>query len=167
MDDQRTGRNGGHIRWLNRLRIASAVVCSSIFVLSVAFWIRSYYRYQAVFIKQGAIVYAVGAYGGYMCASIRPAHARSQAWQVNDWPMDKNRGVVADDAKSANMFGFGGEGYHDGVAVLLVPAWFLSLGSGLASLLLWRMKAIAFSVRNLLIATAVIAVILGIAVYPK
>jgi hypothetical protein len=131
------------------------------------FWIRSYYWYQAVFVKQGTIVYAVGAYGGYMCASIRPAYGKGKAWKVNDWPMDKNREVVANHAKATNIFGFGGEKYHEGVAVLLVPAWFVSIGSGVVSLLLCRAKTVAFTVRNLLIATALLAAILGLAVYPK
>src|SRR5260370_21326255 len=122
MDDQRTNREGGGIKWLRRVRIAFAIFFGIICVLSVVFWARSYYRYQAVFVKQNTIVYALGAYGGYMCASIRPAHAKSTAWKVNDWPMDKNRGVVANHAKATNIFGFGGEKYHEGVAVLLVPA---------------------------------------------
>jgi len=66
-----------------------------------------------------------------------------------------------------NIFGFGGEKYHEGVAVLLAPAWFVSIGSGMVSLLLCRAKTVAFTVRNLLIATALVAAILGLVVYPK
>jgi hypothetical protein len=166
MDDQRTSRAIG-LKWPRRIRIAFAILFGIICVLSVVFWVRSYYWYQAVFVRQGTIVYAVGAYGGYVCASIRPAYAKGKAWKVNDWPMDKNREVVAREAKATNIFGFGGEKYHEGVAVLLVPAWFVSFGSGGASLLLWRAKAVAFTVRNLLIATALVAAILGLVVYPK
>ena len=164
---QSADRAVGRIRWLRQVRIAFAILFGIICVLSVVFWIRSYYRYQALFVKQNTTVYALGAYGGYMCASIRPAHSKSTTWRINDWPMDKNRGVVAQHAKSTNIFGFGGEKYHEGLAVLAVPAWFVSIGSGGASLLLWRRKTISFTIRNLLIATALVAALLGLIVYPE
>src|SRR5215212_4129154 len=167
MDEQSASGAGTGITWLRRVRIAFAILFGIICLLSVVFWIRSYYRYQALFVKQNTTVYALGAYGGYMCASIRPAHSKSTTWRINDWPMDKNRGVVAQHAKSTNIFGFGGEIYHEGVAVLAVPAWFVSIGSGGASLLLWRRKTISFTIRNLLIATALVAALLGLIVYPE
>ena len=168
MDEQRTNRTSGGRAWLRRVRIAFAIFFGISCALSVVFWVRSYYWYQAVFVRQGAIVYAVGAFGGYMCASIRPAYGKGKAWKVNDWPMDTMRDVVAHQVvPETNIFGFGGEKYHEGVAVLLAPAWFVSIGSGMVSLLLWRAKTVAFTVRNLLIATALVAAILGFVVYPR
>ena len=168
MDDQRTDREGGGGTWLRRVRIAFAIYFGITSVLSVVFWVRSYYWYQAVFVRQGAIVYALGAFDGYMCASVRPAYGKGKAWKVNDWPMDTMLDVVAHQVvPETNIFGFGGEKYHEGVAVLLAPAWFVSIGSGMVSLLLCRAKTVAFTVRNLLIATALVAAILGLVVYPK
>ena len=51
MDDQRVDRKGAVLKWLNRVRIAAAVFLGIVCMLSIAFWVRGYYRYQAVFLK--------------------------------------------------------------------------------------------------------------------
>src|SRR5690349_4186103 len=106
--DQYGAQMSGSVTWLRRIRIASAIVLGFTCALCVVFWIRSYFWYQAVFVRHGTIVYAAGAFDGFMCVSIRPANAKGRAWKLNDWPMDTMRDVVAHQVvPTTNIFGFG------------------------------------------------------------
>ena len=183
MDDQRIDREGGGIK-CRRLRIAWSVLCGTICVLLIVLWVLSYWWNGSVEIRVSSTrELMVMSVQGYTYWGTLPD--QDWNWNVSIEPLDEGdqtfiltSGIRIDThetfrtgnlASNANAglnwrgrFGFGLSHSPD-VQFVSFPHWFLVLLSAAfatAPWLHWR-----YSLRTLLIATTLVAVVLGLIVW--
>jgi hypothetical protein len=137
------------------LRYAAAVVFALLAVASVGWWVRSYYWWDST----GARTVRLDSYYGSTWMTVSDRN-----WGALDW------GAQPADDKEAVRFwrqGLLGLDYHRDKwgTVVAVPHWFLAASSlGLAALFTFK-RTWRYSLRTILIATTLLAAILGLAVY--
>jgi hypothetical protein len=157
-------------RFLRYLRIAFSATCLIACVLLIALWVRSYwwrdYLYADAFVRQVKVQSIYGQLGVLWFADYEPTWAHGSE-TAEEW------------STFVSKYGFGGYKYHppatasdlptfdwlsssDGVSVLL-PHWFAVLLIATLATALWIPWR--FSLRTLLIATTLIAVVLGLIVW--
>jgi hypothetical protein len=163
MDDQRTDREGGRIRF-RKLRIAWSVGWGVIAVLLIALWVRSYSRADILFLRNSSGQRTLGTTTG-----VFEIASASQQFVNPTYPGDTNGWKY--DSQMPTQFGQSTLFYFHlvnqrspGLFLVLFPGWlpatiFLLLAVA-PHLPRWR-----FSLRTLLIATTRIAVMLGLAVW--
>ena len=150
-------------RFLRYLRIAFSAVCGIACVLLVVLWIRSYQRQttkgsrgdRITHLNSKKRLFAIGTQTGAIYLSL--AHhdvrgpGRNGGWTVN-YP-------------DSRVLGFGA--YVNPLSkTLRIPLWFLTLLASLFAAAPWLHKLPRrFSLRTLLIATTLVAVVLGAIVY--
>ena len=155
------------------LRIACSVVCGIAFVLLIVLWIRSYWRYQMIGNLHGVVVAGVvESFRGRIWCFV-PERALSTKWEYVSQQPEVHFGTTSPPNvwRWPDTFGFGVHwpprpwppGDTFGVCF---PHWFAAqvfAGVGTAPWirqLTWR-----FSLRTLLIATTLVAVVLGLVVW--
>jgi hypothetical protein len=139
-------------RYLRYLRIAFSTTCGITAVLLVVLWVRSYYAADSLRLSRqsGSVVLASG-YGGL--SLLTSDGTLDPGWKLNHRQPDF---IVS---KSRFRFGF-----QDGV--LGVPHWFAVISAATVAAVPWISQARwRFSLRTLLIATALIALVLGTIVW--
>jgi hypothetical protein len=152
-------------RLIRGLRIAWSVVWGIVCVLLIVLWVRSYYVADSVY---GHIPWTNFVAGGselgkvYLLFNAEPR----RAWGVVNTPLINEAYVETyrNDPilRRPNRFGLG-VSYPPPYTVLHAPLWLLALLSATLAAtpwLPWR-----FSLRTLLIATTLIAVVLGVVVW--
>jgi hypothetical protein len=144
------------------LRIAWSVVCSLACVLFVWLWIRSYMWVDAVRLTaapSGGAIQFVSIPGRLGIGQMVPA----KPWSFFRMSANQWREVTARSSGKIPSEFIGGIIRNKAVDQIFVPYWLLVLGStvvGCAPWLGWR-----FSLRALLVGTALVAVVLGLAVW--
>jgi hypothetical protein len=139
------------------LRIAVSAFFGVLTLLLVVLWVRSYWRSNFVSIDGPQIRFVVGAVGGRIGGlGFEPKPTRTTI-SVN---YDSSR--VSDDwiqrIREQSRLGIL---YEPGG--FLVPAWTIAIVAAIAAYLPWA--GFCFSLRSLLIAMALVAVVLGLAVW--
>jgi hypothetical protein len=151
-----------------KLRVAFSVVCGTIGLLLVSLWVRSYFSSVFVvghFFYRGALI-AESSHGrvtlGYRHGALLSNGVSGSHWGIHYKSLDEWQPF--DPPMSARpAFGLSKSQAFDFV---ILPYWFFTLGSVIAIAGLWSFTR-RFSLRSLLIATTLIAVILGLAVLAK
>ena len=142
----------------SNLRIAWSVLCAIACVLLIVLWVRNYWVVDEVtapvttqhFITSGSVPGAVAIGWGKGTRNWKIIHPRTQDW----------RDAVGENVPSPVWFGVT---RRSGFVVVWMPSWFLILvfaTLAAAPWLTWR-----FSLRTLLIATTLIAMMLGLIVW--
>jgi hypothetical protein len=142
-----------------KLRIAWSVVCGIACVLLIALWVRSYWRHDyvnwmptanrqvEVFAIQGRLVFGTWVQTTFV------------TWRHYSNPVADKQGALRIIKSYENAFGF---------AIvkpsLVVPYYFLVLVTGVVAVAPWLSMS-RFSLRTLLIATTLVAVVLGLIVW--
>jgi hypothetical protein len=151
-----------------KLRIAWSVGCGALCLLLIALWVRSYSRWGGFAISpvKDTVVQVYGVKGR---AELLIAHAvgygASPQFHITPIdPINDESVAILDDRMqrlASPRLGFGFWAGSNG-ALVIVPGWFLvsvAAASAVSPWLPWR-----FSLRTLLIASTLVAIILGIIV---
>lgn len=160
MDDQRTDREGGGIKF-RKLRIAWLVFWGVAAVLLFALWVRSYWRVDKIWWPTAANnSWAVGTFRGRTLVTVGGNYRGPNELQ---WALSRGGDeALTDRSKPIYGFSFGPRYYS-------MPIWFPALLAVTLAAIPSAIKAVPwsnrFSLRTLIIATTLVAVVLGIAVY--
>ncbi|MFL6546619.1 MAG: hypothetical protein ACJ8LM_15765 [Candidatus Udaeobacter sp.] len=138
---------------LRKLRIVFSAFCGLACVLLIVLWVRSYWRLQIVERMVGLHAFQISSVKGHFAIAYRKPYAALGRYYLS---------VLAGDAADWRKAGKAGFAYcRDGtVTELVAPHWLLAGCAGLLSAtpwLRWR-----FTLRTLLVATTLVAVVLGL-----
>jgi hypothetical protein len=138
-----------------KLRIAWSVVCGILCLLLTALWVRSYLRWDVVCQDKWAAFIAVSSSRGYvqLVAADNPLQSQAQGWTISRRPL-----LIRFPRFKTNT-GFAWSATPNAMS-LTVPHWLLVLCCLLLSTTPWIHWR--FSLRTLLIATALVAGVLGL-----
>jgi Na+/glutamate symporter len=139
-----------------KLRIAWSVACGVVAMLLCVLWVRSYWWADVVNIDVPTpfAVQFLSALG-HSSAAI---YESEQGW---DWVrVNAELDPAMKDVAQQDCFGFK---VRDGDWIILAPHWFLILLAGSIAVIPWLLYR--FTLRTLLIATTLVAVVLGLIVY--
>jgi hypothetical protein len=142
---------------LRHLRIAVTALCLTACVLLVALWVRSYWRLEILEKRTGfAAVQISSVVGRIAIGHLDPPNAIGRSY-LN---------VPAGDAADWRTGGVSGIGYYEDGAVtaFIAPHWLPALLCAALAVIPWIARSWRFSLRTLMIATALVAVGLGIIV---
>jgi hypothetical protein len=159
MDDQRTDRAGGGMRF-RKLTIAFSAVCGTVCLLLIALWVRRYFA-QDVITGPLSDTTSLGI-------SSRPEGIGVfyQEFSTPQWRLLSLRPDIPNINPYAAFSGFGlcrAEGELFGI---IVPYWFLVVATGApATVLLVKAWPWRFSLRTALIVTMLIAAVLALVVW--
>src|SRR4051812_38543191 len=154
-----------------KLRIAWSVVWGLSAVLLIALWVRSYWRHDSVQfpISKTDLVGAWSIHG--TIAAYRGTYQPGFFNKFNRFFYygDVNPKTIANRPQLRSGYhGPLGSGLMDGAtprSIPYAPHWFVALVAAVTGSLPWALKIRRFSLRTLLIATTLIAVVLGLAAY--
>jgi hypothetical protein len=141
------------------LRITWTVLCGIACVLLIALWIRSYWWGDAYSIQINNSWFCCSDLRGCVVLTSFDATKRSDIRAGYSW--GRAPGQRLNELLPIQFYGFYLNKDATGLGVV-VPVWFLmvvSIGCAVAPWLSWR-----FSVRNLLVATMFVAIVLGLSV---
>jgi hypothetical protein len=142
----------GRSRILRLLRIAFSAVCGIACVLLMVLWVRSYFRLDSLLVRVSPThVVDVGSINGGLLLQFRE-NDFSRGWLRKSHPIT-GRGI----ARSPFRFGSEFRSIHSGIQI---PHWSVVASAVLIAVAPW----IRFSLRTLLIATTLVAVVLRLAV---
>ena len=140
-----------------RLLNIASIVCLVACVALMGMWVRSYWRIDAIGATSGNNDFVIGSERGVIfCGgngSFRTAIATGVWRTESDLP---DEGPLPQ--PSFLLFHFE---YDQSGAEILIPYWFLVLSTGLLSILFWYKRGWQFTLRDLLIATTLLAIVLG------
>lgn len=156
-----------------KLRIAWSVVCGIACVLLIVLWWRSCFLFDKVSFgtRQSAII----------VESLR-SELQVQFVSTTGEFADPHYGIHTEDAPEGNNNYHGPEQWCAGefglglnipdevnsqwtYSLVRCPHWFLAIASAIAAFIPWSKQRLRFSLRTLLIATTLVAVVLGAIVY--
>lgn len=149
------------------VRRSLAVVFLLLWALSTVFWIRSHEWVDSIrYVPgSGSPVVLTYSHSGVLAVS---AH-RSETYKPTAEFHFIQRRERLDSGPDTGFLGLDG-GFNvatsptESVSYFVLPYWFLSVVSGLAGLLLTMRRQYRFTVRGMLVATAIVAVVLGLGI---
>ena len=145
-----------------KLRIARSIGWCVLAVLLVVMWARSFWYYEGVLSVFGNVTTVRGTIVVNLFDFVYGWKCENKGWSVdqgppegwsNDGPMPRWPPIRIDQS-------------HIGVFCIELEYWFLSLLFALLGIAVWKSTlALRFSLRTLIIATTLVAVVLGLAIY--
>ena len=155
-----------------KLRIAFSAVCGIACLIMILLWARSYWWWDTIVWgitdEQGFIVRSVkgAAVLEYLDFSGSEIDAVLFKWHVQSTPLpDTNRYPFGGVENTFAGFLIRHSGWRGNPFLLCVPFWFLVPLSAALAVILWGKWALRFSLKSLLIATTIVAVLLASVVY--
>jgi hypothetical protein len=140
---------------LKKLQIAWSVFCGVACVLLIVLWVRSYWRLELIAKSTSGIFLT------RIVSNSGSVYFFKQDMGVSKFDRGWSYGRSLKVQPNEGRFGFGRE--HEG---FFVPHWLLILISATFAVLPWiRQLQYRFSLRTLLMATTLVAVVLGLAVW--
>jgi hypothetical protein len=146
-----------------KLRTAWSVGWGVICVLLVALWVRSYWRYNAIFLSRPNFVVQVRSLQGRLSVLVKPTtNSDKKSWLVaNRPPLGDSEHLWPGLGESlAPQYSFAGFAIYRSpmLDIFAGPYWLFVFVGGLATTLPW----LRFSLRTLLIVATVFAIGLGL-----
>ena len=150
-----------------KLRIAFSVSCAIACVLLILLWVRSYWWVDSAYFqfRQMPTIGFLSGQGRAILGVEEPGTAGTQAGIESD-SIGRETSIL-DELPipiTAGRLGFNAKSYATGWAILS-PMYFLVLLSATLAAVPWIRWKRRFTLRALLIATTLVAVVLGVAVY--
>ena len=154
-----------------KLRIAWSILCGLVWTLVLFLFVRSFWWADSIDIpisagsplQIGTVQGTVGIVIGY------PAGAASRSrpgWNHFQSPTDEVRAELAKSNESLPSPIYGGLRKIQTIVVFFVPDWLVLVLVTMVGILPWHYRAMRrFSLRTLLIATTLVAVVLGLGVW--
>ena len=155
----------------HKLRIAWSVTWAIVAVLLVGVWVRSYWWADSVAVTISANVSPLqigsvqGTVGIVIACSPEVASRLTSRWNHFQSPTDEMRVELAKFGQSLPSPIYGGLRKIQSIVVFFVPDWLVLILVTVLGILPWLQWHRRFSLRTLLIATTLIAVVLGIVVW--
>jgi hypothetical protein len=152
-----------------KLRIAWSVGCAIAAVLLIVLWVRSYWWYDLLAVHPHR-PYGLGSYKGelvFACTNFPYSNwALQSKWTAHSYYITAKTPfpLMIDDQPVKTTMGFGWFSFGHSLYVF-VPHWFLMLATVPAASIPWIHRKNQFSLRTLLIATTLVAVVLGAIVW--
>jgi hypothetical protein len=146
-----------------KLRIAWSVGCGIACVLLIVLWVRSYWRTDSMTLWKAspsrfAYIQSVAGRLNFCKDVMSPGEPRFQTLPLDE----SSTGFIRALRRCENRFGFG-EISDWSLSAVIVPYWFLVLASMAITAAPWiTLIRFRFSLRTMLIATTLIAVVLGL-----
>jgi hypothetical protein len=144
-----------------KLRIAWSVACGIACVLLVVLWVRSYWWVDSIETRKTPTFWVVASSRGALGVGYNPLvyPVADRDWKFESYSPDYNEQMP--------VHSFLGFYIHhlQGEAAIVVPHWSLVLFTAVIAPLPWIRWSTQFSLRTLLIATTLVAVVLGLLVY--
>jgi hypothetical protein len=155
---------------LRYLRIAVSVVSLVACVLLIALWVRSYWYWDQLYnpITQTRLVIVESASGRAVLVMTSTVPGSPWTWHLSQRLDGKYWGGPLQNVQEENRHtGIGGFGYYvtPWNTTYRVPYWFLVLLFAMLGAAPWIKWSKQFSLRTLLIATTIVAMVLGAVVY--
>jgi hypothetical protein len=151
-----------------KLRIAWSTVCATLCLFVLALWIRSYYCWDVFNIPVTPFASQAGSAQGtlYIFENQRLGQFLPVPWSIRSFSVVYQDRQIEKDF-GGNFQGTLGFGEINGrlVTVYCAPHWFAALILALVSRLPWVTWNSRFSLRTLLVATTLVAVVLGLIVW--
>jgi hypothetical protein len=151
-----------------KLRIAWSVFCGIACVLLIVLWVRSYHFSDDFYgTIPGTNFIAAGSRLGYLSALFNDEPRRDWGYVGTPLPDEFWRKLYRENepSKPPNRFLLGISYPPPSYVTLCVPYWLLVLLSTLLAAVPWLPWSKRFSLRTLLIATTLVAVVLGLVVW--
>jgi hypothetical protein len=148
-------------RRFRKLRIAWSVGWGVVAVLLCVLWVRSYWQVEHIFWNGRAKYFGISIYPGEVTLERADTIFMPLGWSRVVFPIRDNDWTSDDEPRT--VLGFGWEA-EDNSKTAYIPFWFLTL-TGIALAILPAAAVKRFSLRTLLIATTLFAVVLGIIVW--
>jgi hypothetical protein len=144
-----------------KLRIAFSATCLIAFVLLIALWLRSYWREDTlVHRRHSAMIFVVSLQGEI---EVDQVGYIDDAPDTNSWDV-RIEAILPDKESTGNGFAFN-RGVYDNEFAFTFPQWCPVLVAGLLAAVPWLpWWSKRFTLRTLLIATTLVAVVLGLIV---
>jgi hypothetical protein len=138
-----------------KLRIAFSVTCLMACVLLIVLWVRSYKRVESLCLGTSSGNLSFASYVGRLQVLVSgvPAHSSFGSQKMDVIPTD------------VTTWAFNTESVPFRLIVAAVPFWFPVLLSATFAAMPWIRYFRRFSVRTLLIATTLVAIVLGLVVW--
>jgi hypothetical protein len=146
-----------------KLRIAWSVAFGIPCVLLIALWVRSYWIIEVITIPVASSrAVAMGSISGSVALSVlnSPSPWKTARIPANEWEIMVKFGALKFPSPV-----WGGLLRTPDVTVLLIPCWMLIALSATLAVAPWMRWTWRFSLRTLLIATTLVAIVLGLVVY--
>jgi hypothetical protein len=138
-------------RWPRYLRIGVSGLFGVVCVLLVVLWVRSYWRVDKLRRPNGNNSCEVSVFNGQILARWHLIMASKELHWILSAPIEN----------APSVWGRPVLGFRFRSSSFTVPIWFLAALSGVLSAIPWA----HFSLRTLLIATTLVAILLGLIVY--
>jgi hypothetical protein len=149
-----------------KLRIAWSVAWGVMALLLIVFWVRSYWRHDILTLRSALFVNYQSVCGDHFLAShldpwkqYKASKSQPDPRTIWDWKLSSVPAPVGE----RKRLGFSWLA-QDGIAIT-APHWFLVLVTGAGAAFPWIHLTNRFSLRTLLIATTLFAMLLGAIVY--
>jgi hypothetical protein len=148
---------------IRKLRIAFSAVCGIVCLLVIVLWVRSYWRSDLI---EGKGVGSrhhiqIGSLRGFLGVDYHYSYAtffrRSDNWRITSKP--------ADDLNVGTTSWYGKILHNSNQTAIIVPYWIVLLPFVALGVFPWLNRMKQFSLRTLLLATTLIAVLLGMIVF--
>ena len=154
------GMEGGeHIRpRFRKLRIAFSAACGVLCLLLIVLWVRSFWYADDIARFQNGNMYLIESAWG----SLRPVFSNKEA-PVNQWYFSSERVTDNGNPFAHATFGWDAKDFPT-YFMAYVPHWLVALLFATAAAAPWMHWSKRFSLRTLLIAVTVVAVLLGLVV---
>jgi hypothetical protein len=171
MDDQETRRASGGVR-SRKLRIAFSAACGMLCLLLIVLWVRSYSSIDHPRARYYLLEVFVSTYRGLVITDVdvnqtsESVHIPNVEWGINSFPMrDKFTYYLMNKQNVYSLLGFRWNSVGS-INEIDIPFWFLVLMAGGLGTMPWiRQFQWRFSLRTLLIATTLLAAVLGVIVW--
>jgi hypothetical protein len=140
----------------NRLRIAASVFFAVVAVVLCVLWVTSYWKWVAFFGElPDTNAFSVQSGGGSVAVYMMRADG---SWRLGIYDARKVMAKMQHMPLPAFQYGI-----ESGVTIVRAPHWFLLVVAGTAAAIPWLPWR--FSLRTMLIATTLVAVVLGLICY--
>ena len=158
---------------LRKLRIAWSVGCGIACVLLIALWVRSCWKSDNVNYKHIHTYVSLTSFRGSVGALWYETKSDDSTFEYENWVIEPDSTVDYNDGTGhplPSYLGFKSSWLSAPIPLdsttLVLPYWFPTLVCALASLAPWRRQLNwRFSLRTLLIATTLVALVLGFVVW--
>jgi hypothetical protein len=150
---------------LRRLQITFSVTCGVICLLLIVLWVRSYWRCDIAMGQSSTSIrsyFVLGSVRGFLAIGAEPGF--SSLRKVTDWDFDSYPPDYHERLPEPTYLGFHFARYASH-SVLFVPYWFPVVMTVSWAVIPWVPWSRRFSIRTLLIATTLLALMLGAIVY--
>ena len=139
-----------------KLRMAFSVGCGIVCVLLIMLWVRSYWRLDLINRNSNSNSSTVRADAGLITLS--HSQGRSPLLDDNGWK------YIADNASWGMQYWQFDWAWNTRIILVRIPIWVLALAVAMLARAPWIRWSKRFTIRTLLIATTLVALVLGIIV---